>query len=440
MQAAFVEIGVERTGFIHAGDVAVLDEAGMEQRSARRQNIRDCLREGQQVMVQVSREPLGEKGARLTTQLSVSSRYLVYMPRTPHIGISQQIAEESERERLREVLQRALGAREMEVAGGFILRTAAEGASQEEIESDVRFLQRLWQSISRRGAAATAPLRLYEDWRLYHRAIRDLARPGLERIRIDDRKVFDSIQEFCKDYIPELEPLLEHYQGERPLFDMYGVEDEINKALGRRVELKSGGHLLIEQTEAMTTIDVNTGAFVGRSNQEETIYKTNLEAVGTLARQLRVRNLGGIIIIDFIDMRESEHRRQVLRALEKVMDRDPARTVITGVSELGLVEMTRKRTRDSLGHFLCEPCPACEGRGHLKSAETICYEIFREILREARACDAETLLVQACGEVVERMLDEESACLADLEDFTGKTVQFRLEPVYSREHFDIIPL
>lgn len=440
MQAAFLDIGAERTSFIHASDIAALDRAGMERRSANRENIRDSLREGQQLMVQVTKEPLGDKGARLSTQLSVSSRYLVYMPRTPHIGISQQIEDETERERLRELLRRALQTQEMEGSGGFILRTAAEGASQAEIESDLQFLQRLWQKICKRSDAATAPLRLYEDWQLYHRTIRDLARPGLERIRIDKRDVFESIREFCNDYIPELAPLLEHYQGERPLFDMYGVEDEINKALGRRVDLKSGGHLLIEQTEAMTTIDVNTGTFVGHSNQEDTIYKTNLEAVGTLARQLRVRNLGGIIIIDFIDMREAEHRRQVLRSLEKVMARDYARTVITGVSELGLVEMTRMRTRESLGHFLCEPCPVCDGRGQLKSAETVCYEIFREILREARAYEADTLLVLASGEVVDRLLDEESASVADLEDFTGKTVQFRVEPVYSREQFDIILL
>ena len=440
MQAAFLDIGEERTSFIHVADIHPLDENGMEIRGRKAEDIREQLREGQTLLVQVSKEPLGNKGARLTTQLSVSSRYLVYMPRTEHIGISQQIEDDDERSRLRSVLDQAVESQGMEGAGGYILRTAAEGIAREELEADLLFLKRLWQAVSKRAGDSSAPVRVYEDWQLYHRTIRDLARPGLERIRVDSVEACDKLRGFCDDYVPELAPLLHAYSGERPLFDMYGIEDEITRALERKIELKSGGYLIIDQTEAMSTIDVNTGGFVGRSNQEETVYKTNLEAVTALTRQIRLRNLGGIIIIDFIDMKDPEHRRQVLRALEKAMARDYARTVITGVSELGLVEMTRKRTRDSLSNMLCEDCPACGGRGVLKSAETVCYEIFREILREARAYAADTLMVLASQEVVDRLLDEDSASVADLEEIAGKSLQFRVEPMYSREQFDIILL
>ena len=440
MQAAFVEIGEERTSFIHVGDIHPLDDQGMEHRGHNGDDIREQLREGQTLLVQVTKEPLGNKGARLTTQLSVSSRYLVYMPRTAHVGISQRIEDDDERSRLRSLLDEAIAAEELQGKGGFILRTAAEGVGREELEADLRFLKRLWVAVKKRAGSQQAPTRVYEDWQLYHRTIRDLARGGIERIRVDSEETFEKLQGFCTDYVPEVAPLLEHYRGERPLFDMYAIEDDIARALERKVDLKSGGYLIIDQTEAMSTIDVNTGGFVGRSNQEETVYKTNLEAVTALARQIRVRNLGGIIIIDFIDMRDAEHRRQVLRALEKAMDRDYARSVITGVSELGLVEMTRKRTRDSLRHILCEDCPVCSGRGVLKSAQTVCYEIFREILREARAYDADTLMVLASQEVVDRLLDEESSSVADLEEFAGKSLQFRVEPIYSREQFDIILL
>lgn len=440
MQAAFVDIGAERTSFIHASDIIPLDSNGKEDRSRSSGNIRDYLHDGQKVIVQVTKDPLGTKGARLTSQLSVSTRYLVLMPQTDHVGISQLIEEAGERERLQRVLNEALIAEGMEDFSGFILRTAAEGVSAEEIALDLRFLKRLWAAISRRAAAATGAELLYEDLPLTLRCVRDLARPSVERIRIDSRESFSALQSFCTDYVPQVAGLLTHYDGERPLFDLHGIEDEIQRALGRKVELKSGGYLIIDQTEAMTTIDVNTGSFVGRRNQDETIFKTNLEAATTLARQLRLRNLGGIIIVDFIDMRNSEHQRQVHRTLEKAMLRDPARNSITGVSELGLVEMTRKRTRESLEHMLCETCPVCQGRGMLKTAETVCYEIFREIMRDARAYENDTLLVLAAQSVVDRLLDEESANVADLEEFVGKTITFRVEPGYSQEHFDIVLL
>ena len=362
------------------------------------------------------------------------------MPQIDHVVVSQLIEDPAERGRLQHLLADALAAEDMASAGGFILRTAAEGVGPEEIRADLRFLKRLWAAVSRRAKAASKAELLYEDLPLYLRAVRDLARPSVERILIDSREGYTALRSFCVDYVPEVSGLLEHYDGERPLFDLHGIEDDIQRALGRKVELKSGGHLIIDQTEAMTTIDVNTGSFVGRRNQEETIFKTNLEAATTLARQLRLRNLGGIIIVDFIDMQDEEHRRQVQRSLEKAMQRDPARNNITGVSELGLVEMTRKRTRESLEHTLCEDCPVCQGRGVLKTPESVCYEIFREIMRDARAYENDSLMVLAAQSVVDRLLDEESANVADLEEFTGKTISFRVESTYSQEHFDIVLL
>ncbi len=373
MQAAFVDIGVGRTSFIHVSDIVILDDSGREDNSRSAENIADHLHDGKKIVVQVTKDPLGTKGARLTTRLSVSTRYLVLLPQTDHIGISQLIEDPLERARLQQVLTKALADEDMRNAGGFILRTAAEGTRPDEIAADLRYLKRLWDAISRRAKAATKPELLYEDLPLHLRIVRDLARPSVERIVIDSRKCFQLLQEFCRDYVPEVDGLLECYSGARPLFELHGVEDEIQRALGRRVELKSGGYLIIDQTEAMTTIDVNTGSFVGRREQAETILKTNLEAAATLARQLRLRNLGGIIIIDFIDMEDAEHRRQVHRTLEKIMQRDPARNQITAVSELGLVEMTRKRTRESLERVLCEDCPVCQGRGVVKTAETVCY-------------------------------------------------------------------
>lgn len=440
MQAAFVDIGTGRSGFIHASDIVSAGRNGREGKSRHPQSIGEHLHEGKKVIVQVARDPLGSKGARLTTALSVSTRYLVLMPQTDHVGVSQLIEDPDERDRLQKLLAEGLVAQAMEEAGGFILRTAAEGVGIEEISADLRFLKRLWAVISRRAREATGAELLYEDLPLYLRTVRDLARPSVERILIDSREGYTTLREFCGDYVPEVSRLLEHYDGERPLFDLHGVEDEIQRALGRKVELKSGGHLIIDQTEAMTTIDVNTGSFVGKRNQEETVFKTNLEAATALARQLRVRNLGGIIIIDFIDMNSQEHRRQVHRTLEKAMRPDPARNSITGVSDLGLVEMTRKRTRDSLEHTLCEECPVCQGRGVLKTAQSICYEIFREIMRDARAYENDTLMVLADQAVVDRLLDEESVNVADLAEFIGKTISFRVEPTYAQEQFDIVLL
>ncbi len=435
MQAAFVEIGLERTGFIHAADMMPEPPEG-EVRRTEVPDIRTLVREGQTLLVQVAKDPIGTKGARLTTHLTLSSRYLVYMPNASHIGVSTRIEDEPERERLRQAVETRVT--ERDIKGGFIVRTVAEGAETESIVADIPFLLRLWDDLTGKLPGLGVPAELHRDMPLYLRALRDMARAPIDRVRVDSRLTFQQMLEFASKYAPQLIDLIDLYSGDRPLLELYGVEEEIHRALEPRVALKSNGYLIIEQTEAMTTVDVNTGAFVGHRNLEETIFKTNLEAASAIARQLRLRNLGGIIILDFIDMKDPEHQRQVLRTLEKALEKDHAKTRITGVSELGLVEMARKRTRESLEQMLCEPCPVCQGRGQVKSAETVCYEVFREILRMARTYDNEKFLVLASQVVVDRLLDEEAAYVADLEAFIRRTIEFRVEAVFHQEQYDIV--
>ena len=433
MEAAFVDCGTDRNGFLHVADLAGMGASGGEA-------IADHLREGQKLLVQVVKDPLGNKGARLTAKLSISSRYLVYMPEGEHIGVSQKITDGEERNRLQGLLRSALSQDESAARGSYILRTVADGVGVEEIASDLRFLARLWHAMSQQSGETGGPRLLHEDMSLAFRTVRDLVAPGIESIRIDSGETFAALQSFCQEYVPEVTRMLEHYAGDAPLFDLHGVEEDLRGALSSRVDLVSGGYLIIDQTEAMTTIDVNTGSFVGRQKLEETLFKTNLEAAAALSRQLRLRNLGGIIIIDFIDMREVAHRQQVHMALANALSSDPVRTHITGVSELGLVEMTRKRSRESLEHLLCEDCPHCQGRGVLKTPETVCLEIYREIVRYARVSDNSGLQVLAGQAVVDLLRGDQSAYLADLEKFIGKTLSFRVEPTYSQEHFDIVRL
>lgn len=440
MQAAFIDIGLERTAFLHASDIAVRDENGAVKSSTNGNgnstaNIQELLHQGQDLLVQVVKDPLGTKGARLTTHLSVAARFLVYMPGEDHIGISQKIETEEERQRLRDVVSEL--AEEMG-AGGYIVRTVAEGVSDKEIRSDVAFLHKIWTEIQERAKTCSPGQLVHGDLSLAMRTMRDQVDVGVEKVRIDSRENFEKARKFAQKFIPELADRIEYYPGERPIFDLYSVEDEIQKALGRKVQLKSGGYLIVDQTEALTTIDVNTGAFVGHRNLEETIFKTNLEATLTIARQLRLRNLGGIIIIDFIDMTDASHREQVMKALNKGLERDKAKSHICEVSGLGLVEMTRKRTRESLEHVLCEPCPCCEGRGSVRTAETVCYEVFRELLREARQYEPEQFLVLASSEVIDLMLDEESTSVAELEEFIGRPIRFQVETLYTQEQFDVV--
>ncbi|MCX7174762.1 MAG: ribonuclease G [Proteobacteria bacterium] len=440
MQSAFIDIGLERTAFLHVADIweerpgnVEAGQGGTGTNATR--PIERILSEGQNLLVQVLKDPLGTKGARLTTQMSIAGRLLVLLPQERHIGISQRIEGEVEREQLRTRIQ---GLLQKDEPGGFIARTMAECASDAELASDISYLRRIWTEIQHRATNARPPTQLHHDLTLAQRVLRDLMSPETTRVVIDSRENFQKLSSFSHEYMPQVAALLEHYTGERPLFDLHGVEDEIQKALARRVDLKSGGYLIIDQTEAMTTIDVNTGGFVGLRNFDDTIFKTNLEAAQTIARQLRLRNLGGIIIADFIDMENEEHKSAVLSELNKTLSRDHTRITVNGFTALGLVEMTRKRTRESLAHVLCELCPTCGGRGEVKTARTICYEIFRELLREARQFDAREYRILAAPSVIDLFLDEESQALAMLSDFIGKPISLQAETGYSQEQYDIV--
>ncbi|MGL4858400.1 MAG: ribonuclease G [Enterobacteriaceae bacterium] len=435
MQAAFVDIGLERAAFLHASDIMPHTEcvAGDEQKNFQVRDIAELVSQGQDLMVQVIKDPLGSKGARLTTDITLPSRYLVLMPGAAHVGVSQRIAGEEERERLK-----ALVSDYCDEAGGFIVRTAAEGASEQELAQDAAFLKRLWHKVMERKRRSTTRCMLYGELALAQRILRDFAGEILERIRVDSRQTYDLLLEFTREYMPVMTDKLEHYSGSQPIFDLYDVENEIQRALDRKVELKSGGYLIIDQTEAMTTIDINTGAFVGHRNLEETIFNTNIEATQSIARQLRLRNLGGIIIIDFIDMSNEEHRQRVLHSLQQALNRDRVKTGISGFSQLGLVEMTRKRTRESLEHVLCENCPQCKGRGKVKMVETVCYEIMREIVRVHHAYDADCFQVYASPAVCETLRSDEFPSLAEVELFIGKPIKVLIEAQYHQEQFDVI--
>jgi len=445
MQATFVEVGLDRTAFLHAADMLPhrgngnADISGEEPASVRPEEvpaISHLVHEGQELVVQVAKDPIGSKGARLTTQLSIPSRHLVLLPGSTHRGISQRIADIDERDRLKQALDTALESSSM--VGGFIVRTAAESLPGGDFLADIEFLRRSWQRIEQRMQSARAGELIHADLPLSLRVIRDLAREDVEKVRIDSRETFATVRQFAIDLLPDMVERIEYYPGERPIFDLYSVEDEVQRALDRVVLLKSGGSLVFDQTEAMTTVDVNTGGFVGRRNLEETLFKTNMEAAQAIARQLRLRNIGGIIIIDFIDMVDQEHRRQVMRAFERALTHDRTRCHITDMSVLGLVEITRKRTRESLEQAMTESCPACSGRGTQKTAQTVCYEIFREILREARAFGAEGYLVMASQLVIDMLLDEESTGLADLQEFIGKPIHLQVEPVHNQESYDVV--
>ncbi len=436
MQAAFIEIGLQRTAFLHASDIHQKVAVGNDLQDLPPGNIDDLVNEGNDILVQVVKDPLGTKGARLSTYITLPSRFLVYLPKGSGVGVSTRIEDPEERQRLRELVQ---GFIDENSRGGFIVRTAAEGAGFDELRADMVFLQKLWDVISEKALRTKVGKLVHEDLELPLRILRDVTGREISRVLVDSENIFEKMREFSRMFIPEMLPKLELYAEERPVFDLHGVEEEIQKALDRKVLLKSGGYLIIDQTEAMTTIDVNTGGFVGHRNLEETIFKTNLEAAVAIARQLRLRNLGGIIILDFIDMEDEVHRARVLEALQRSLEADNARTNVCEVSSLGLVEMTRKRTRESLENMLCEPCPTCEGRGRVKTSETVCHEIFREILRHTSQFEFQKILVLAHPEVIETMLDDESSGVAELESITGSPIRLQAEALYSQEQFDVVP-
>ncbi len=431
MQSAFVDIGLERAAFLHVADI-------WETRSeSPPRPIERILYEGQSLLVQVIKDPIGSKGARLSTQLSMAGRFLVYLPQETRIGISQKIEDEAERGMLRDRLTRILPQDEH---GGFIIRTMANMAEDMELAADVEYLHAIWDAVQARAAASQAPCLIYQELDLAHRVLRDMAAAETTRIRIDSRETHQRMLAFAQEFTRNVADKLDLYTAERPLFDLYGVEEEVERALARRVDLKSGGYLIVDQTEALTTIDVNTGAFTGVRSFDDTIFKTNLEAAQAIARQLRLRNLGGIIILDFIDMENTEHKEAVLAELTRALARDRTRMTINGFTSLGLVEMTRKRTRESLARVLCEPCPTCQGRGQVKTAQTVCYEILRAIVREARQFNAREFRILASQPVIDLFLDEESQNLAQLSDFVGKPVSLQVETLFTQEQYDIILL
>jgi len=454
MQSAFIDIGLERTAFLHVADIVAPFTPGSrpsrppserEGRNAAAVPIEKQVFEGQSLLVQVIKDPIGTKGARLSTQISIAGRLLVFLPQDDHIGVSQKIPAEQRdalRARLQALIEDAMrteggGPREH---GGFILRTNGEDSSEVELADDIAYLRKAWSRIREQSTRLPAMSLLHQDLSLLQRVLRDLASEDTTSIRIDSREQFEQLLKFGLEFMPKAAGKLQHYAGERPIFDLHNIDEEIARALGRRVELKSGGYLVIDQTEALTTVDVNTGGFVGARNFDDTVFKTNLEAAQAIARQLRLRNLGGIVIVDFIDMTREDHREQVLAEFRKQLARDRVKTTAGGFSPLGLVEMTRKRTRESLAHMLCEPCEACGGQGIVKTARSVAYDALREILREARQFTPREFRIVAPPQVIELFLDEESQHLAGLSDFIGKPISLQAEPAMGQGQYDIVLL
>ncbi len=426
IQAAFIDIGLDRSAFLHISDMS-------SAATPPAQDIRELLTVGQEILVQVYKDQLGTKGARLTTQFTIPSRYLVLTPQVQQIVVSQKISAEGERKRLMEMITPTR-------QGGFIFRTAAENVTQEAIDAEKEFLSTLWKEVAKRAKTARPMTMVYEEIPIVLRVLRDLVGYDVENIRVDNLEAAVQMRTFAERYVPMLASRVEFYEGTSPIFDLYGVEDELQRALQRNINLKSGGHLVFDQTEAMTTIDVNTGSYVGHINLEQTIFRTNLEAVEVIARQIRLRNLGGIIIIDFIDMSDAAHKEHLLTALTAAMAKDSARTQISELSSLGLVQMTRKRTRESLEHILCLPCPLCQKRGSIKSVATICYEIFRELQRAAKLFQWPGFVVAVSPAVAAELMNEQSTMLADLETQLGKVIKLRSEHSFVQEQYQILPL
>ncbi len=447
MQAAFVDIGIEKSAFLYVGDIfdsaseytPMMDDDSLElevEPKRRRQHpgsIEDLIQEGQEVMVQVAKEPISTKGARVTTYISIPGRYLVMMPGVNHIGVSRRIENGEERKRLREIVGRL-----RKPNTGYIIRTASAGKSEEEFTADIEFLARLWENIHRKRERSAAPALVHNELDLVFRIVRDVFTGDVDRMVIDSPDEYQRVKEFLDSYIPRLSRRVKPYDEDDPIFDHYGVEIEISRALGRKVWLKSGGYIIIDQTEALTTIDVNTGRYVGKRTLEDTILKTNLEAVREIAYQLRLRNIGGIIILDFIDMEREDNRRKVYAALQEALSHDKAKTTLSHISPLGLIEMTRKRIRESLGRTLCEPCPYCDGRGYVKSSRTICYEVFRELRRAFGSAEEKKALVTVNSVVADMLYEEERQGVEELERLFGKKIVIKADPNLHQEQYEVV--
>jgi ribonuclease G len=455
MQAAFVDIGLPRAAFLYVGDIHkemqdfhfIADEEEQRETGDADEDVREegdrhfpelrpieeLISEGEEILVQISKEPLGSKGARVTSHISLPGRHLVFMPTVDHVGISRRIENEQARQRLREIIEGV-----KPPGCGVIVRTVSEKESPEKLEADLTFLRGTWRRIIDKEKSPPAPSLIYEDLDLCLRAVRDLFTETVDRLVADSREHRQRILEFMDTFMPSLKPSVELYDGDEPIFDYFGIELELNKALGRKVWLKSGGYINIDFTEALVAIDVNTGRFVGKRNLQETILKTNLEAVKEIAYQLRLRNIGGIIIVDFIDMDRVADREKITNSLQEALRRDKQKTNILKISELGLVQMTRKRTRESLTRTLCEPCPYCEGKGFIKSHTTLCYEILRSIARDLADDPFAKLTVTAHPDVVQLLLDEGSAQLEKTQKKYNTRIQLNPNPNLSQEQYEIV--
>lgn len=466
MQAAFVDIGFERAAFLYVSDVyrndlkdysfflggeeaeAREDEAFAESPEDEEENlydyvfpeklvpeevhIEDVLKEGQEILVQVTKDPLGTKGPRVTMHASLPGRHLVFMPTVNHIGVSRRIEEEKERERLKKIIEKI-----RPPDSGFIVRTVSKGKWEKELKADMDYLIRLWENIQEREKQTSATALLHQDLDLTLRLIRDLFTADISRLVIDSAEEYEKVLSFVETFMPKLRSHVVHYDREEPIFDAYRVEVQISEALRRKVWLKSGGYIVIDETEALTAIDVNTGKFVGQRNLEDTILKTNLEAVKEIVYQIRLRNIGGIIIIDFIDMEKKENREDVFQALAEALKSDRAQTNILKISELGLVEMTRKRTRESILRTLCEPCAYCEGKGYVKSRRTICYEIFRQIRRECPGIQGQKIVLNLHPDIASLIYSQEHEGLEGLERTCDKKILIKTRYDFHIEQFEI---
>ncbi len=455
IQAAFVDIGLDKSGFLYAGDVpgarkdnvSLESEADVDENKDASEEVNDeqykqniapigqLLKEGQEMLVQVSREPISSKGPRVTGLVSLAGRYLVFLPELDHVGIARRLEGDEERERLLAIAEQIKTEK-----GGLIIRTVAEGHSQEELQQDLNFLIRLWEDIAKRKNTSAPGSMVHTELNLYLKVMRDFVDDEVEKIHIDSKEAYNSMKKFAKRFMPEVSKRLYYYPGDRPIFDVYGVEEEVNKALKRQVPLKSGGSIVIDQAEALIAIDVNSGSFVGSRNLEETGFKTNLEAVHEIVHQLRLRNLGGIIVIDFIDMQDEENQNKVMEVLEEALKRDKTKTHVLPFTSLGLVQLTRKRTRDSLGRMLQMECTRCQSTGFVKSMQTICYQLFREIVAEARAYPSEKLMVIAHSSLIDLMLGEESEMVSQLEEFLGKEISFKQDEKLEPDHYEVVLL
>lgn len=424
IQAAFIDIGLERAAFLHVSDLNIKKNDI---------NIRDLIQQGQEIIVQVYKDSLGSKGVRVTTQLTIPGRYLVFVPGLQQIAFSQRITDETERARLSQMLT-------VNAAGGYVFRTAATVATQQELTAESEYLPITWKDVLARSQKAKVGDLIYVEMPIELRLLRDRVTDSIARIRVDQMTAVTKMQDFCKQHMPNLTDRIEYHPSTQPIFDIYAIESQLQKALHRKVYLKSGGYLIFDQTEAMTTIDVNTGSFLGYGNQEDTIFKTNVEAINVIVHQVRLRNLGGIIIIDFIDMLDPQHKEQLLQLLVEALAKDTVRTEVSELSSLGLVQLTRKRTRESLERILCVPCPFCQQRGTVKSLETMSYEILRELQHSARLFTWPGFLIMASAVVVEYLSTNHANALKELEQELAKPIKLQIHPTHTQEHYDILPI